>query len=296
MSGLKTNFDWNQLRAFIATVEAGSITAAAASLGTTQPTISRQITSLEERLGLTLLERGPRGMTLTAPGEALLRDAKQMYEAANRISTAAADHANTTEGVVTISASDAICVYRLPRIIAELRQIAPGIELRVMSENQTANLIQREADIAVRHYRPQQPDLIAKVILDSHAYLYASHAYLEARGRPETIADLVGKDFIGFGDPVHLQEVFQKLGVSLSEANFRLIANSWSGAWELAKADLGLAFMMKEIGERTDGMERLLVDETKQSMTYWLVAHRELRNNPRLRVVFDHLALRLSEM
>lgn len=287
-------FDWNQLRAFVTTVEAGSITAAARVLGATQPTISRQISSLEEQLGLTLIERGPRGMILTAPGEALLRDAKAMSEAAARISVSASDHSSTMEGVVSISASEAICLYRLPEIVEELRSVAPGIELHIVSEDGVSDLIRREADIAIRHMRPQQSDLIAKVILESAAYLYASSRYLDGQGRPKTLEDLSDQDFIGPDIGKMLPEILSSVGVTITDRNVRVLTNSWPGSWELVKRDLGYCLMMKEVGDRTPGVERVFPDVVFQSMTYWLVSHRELRNNPRIRLVYDLLAKRFG--
>jgi len=295
MSSSMRRFDWNQLRAFVTTVEAGSITAAARILGATQPTISRQISSLEEQLGLTLIERGPRGMILTAPGEALLRDAKAMSEAAARISVSASDHSSTTEGVVSVSASEAICLYRLPEIIEELREVAPGIELHVLSEDGMSDLIRREADIAIRHIRPQQSDLIAKVVLESNAFLYATSNYLEQHGRPKALGDLSQHQFIGPCVGKTLPEILESVGVEISDRNVRLLSNSWGGSWELVKRDLGFCLMMKEVGDRTPEVERVFPDIIFQPMTFWLVSHRELRNNPRIRIVYDLIAKRLAK-
>nr|WP_070959244.1 LysR family transcriptional regulator [Hyphomonas sp. Mor2] len=287
-------FDWNQLRAFIATIDEGSITGAAKALKTTQPTISRQIKSLEDQLGVTLIERGPRGMMLTAPGESLLRDARLMQDAATRISLSASDHSTTAEGSVSVSASEAICLYRLPPIANELRQIAPGIELQILSENGVSDLMRREADIAIRHVRPQQADLIARVILESRAYLYASTEYLDRKGRPNQLSDLRDQDFIGPDNGRSLPEILSENGVEIFDENVRLASNSWATCWELAKQSCGYCLMMKEVGDATPGVERVFSETVFQEMTYWLVSHRELRNNPRIRTVYDLLAKRLS--
>jgi DNA-binding transcriptional LysR family regulator len=83
-------FDWNQVRAFLATSEEGSLSAAARALNQTQPTLSRQVTGLEQSLGVTLFERGHRQVRLTVAGLELLEHVRAMAEAANLILSPAA--------------------------------------------------------------------------------------------------------------------------------------------------------------------------------------------------------------
>src|SRR5688500_1881638 len=95
-------FDWNRARAFLATAEEGSLSAAARALGMTQPTLGRQVTALEEELGIALFERVGRGLTLTAGGLDLLDHVRGMGEAASRLSLSAAGQSQTIEGSITI--------------------------------------------------------------------------------------------------------------------------------------------------------------------------------------------------
>jgi len=155
-------------------------------------------------------------------------------------------------------------------------------------------LMRREADIAVRHVRPQQADLIARVILESRAFLYASTEYLDRKGRPNQLSDLSDQDFIGPDNGRGLAEILSENGVEVSDENVRLASNSWATGWELAKQGCGYCLMMREVGDVTPGVERVLSETVFQEMTYWLVSHRELRNNPRIRTVYDLLAKRLS--
>ena len=121
-----SSFDWNQIRAFLATVEHGSLSAAAKVLGQTQPTLSRQITSLEDRLGVTLFERGTRSMVLTDAGAELLEPVRHMAEAANQVARIATGQNQSAEGTVSITSSDAMAIYALPQCIADLRQHHPA--------------------------------------------------------------------------------------------------------------------------------------------------------------------------
>lgn len=114
-------FDWNQVRAFLAASEEGSLSAAARALHQTQPTLSRQVTSLERALGVTLFERGHRKLQLTAAGLELLEHVRVMAEAANRVSLAASGQSQAIEGRVCITATEMLATYYLPQVLRKLR-------------------------------------------------------------------------------------------------------------------------------------------------------------------------------
>ena len=168
------SFDWNQVRAFLATVEEGSLSAAARALGQTQPTLSRQVSGLEQDLGVTLFERGPRTMTLTDAGVELVDHVRAMGEAAAYLSLAASGQSQAIEGHVSITATDMMATYLLPTMLNRLRESAPNIIVELIASNDVRDLIKREADIAIRHARPDQADLIAKLVGNVSAQLYAS--------------------------------------------------------------------------------------------------------------------------
>ena len=195
-----TSFDWNQARAFLATAEEGSLSAAARALGLTQPTLGRQVAGLEETLGVLLFDRVGRSLVPTEAGLSLLEHVRAMGEAANRVSLAASGRSQAIAGHVCISASDVVAQYMLPPVIGELRRKAPEIEIELVASNTVSDLRRREADIAIRHIRPEEPDLIARLVRETTARLYAATSWLEENGRPKTAGDLAGASFVGFGD------------------------------------------------------------------------------------------------
>jgi DNA-binding transcriptional LysR family regulator len=77
-------------------------------------------------------------------------------------------------GVVSVSASDAVAAHLLPPLVRQLREQEPGIAIEVISSNALSDLLRREADIAIRHVKPEQPDLIARLIREAVANFYAS--------------------------------------------------------------------------------------------------------------------------
>ena len=114
------DFDWNQARAFLATAEEGSLSAAARALGVTQPTLSRQVSALEEKLGITLFERGPRMTSLTSAGLEVLDHVRAMHEAAAKLSLSASGQSQAVAGLVRIATTDTLACCHLPNMLLRL--------------------------------------------------------------------------------------------------------------------------------------------------------------------------------
>ncbi|MGI9505950.1 MAG: LysR family transcriptional regulator [Geminicoccaceae bacterium] len=294
MSWQLVAFDWNQVRAFLATVEEGSLSAAARALGLTQPTLRRQVASLEEELGVVLFERVSGSMSLTPSGLELLDHVRAMRDAAHRISLTASGQSQTIAGKVSITASDVFSVYILPPVLKRLRQLAPDLDIDVVATNDIRNLQLREADIAIRHVRPEQPDLIARLLREAKGHFYASTSYLEEHGRPGSPQELTNHAFVSFGDADRMVGYMQALGFPITKKNFRLGSENGIVAWELTRQGFGIAPMMEDIGRITPGVERILPDMEPIVFPIWLTAHRELHSSRRIRLVFDTLANDLS--
>ncbi len=283
------NFDWNRARAFLVTAEEGSLSAAARALGLAQPTLGRQVAALEEELGVALFERGARGLELTPGGLDLLGHVRSMGSAASDLSLAASGRSSNIEGEVAITATEVVAAYWLPQVICALRREHPGIRVEVIASNQAKDLRRREADIAIRSFRPTQPNLIAKKLADIEAYLYAASAYLDDIGRPQTPDDLAGADFIGFERGDVLMAALQSIGFKLTPDSFPILSENHLVQWELVKAGAGIGVMPAEVGDRESRVERVLPGLGPLVGEEWIVAHRELRSSRRIRTVFDFL-------
>lgn len=288
------SFDWNQARAFLATAEEGSLSAAARALELTQPTLGRQVTALEQELGIALFERVGRSLELTPSGVELLEHVRAMRDAANRVSLTASGQSQTIEGRVCITASDIFSVYVLPPALKRLRELAPRLTIDVVATNDIRDLQRREADIAIRHVRPEQPDLIARLLKDTNAYFYASTSYLDRRGRPDTIKDLTAHDFISLGDVDRMIGYMKEFGLPLTRENFRVSSENGVFAWKLVRQGFGIVPMSEIVGDRTTEVERLLPNMKPFAVPIWLTTHRELHSSRRIRLVYDTLADHLS--
>ncbi|MBQ0920787.1 LysR family transcriptional regulator [Hydrogenophaga aromaticivorans] len=286
--------DWNQLRAFLETAETGSLSAAARKLGLTQPTLSRQVAAIEQRMGVTLFERVGKAMALTPTGLDLLEHARAMGAAAQALSLAATGRSQAVGGVVSVSATDMVAAQLLPPLVRQLREQEPGIAIEVISSNALSDLLRREADIAIRHVKPDQPDLIARLIREATASFYASEDWVKIHGHPRTAEDAVHLPFVGSDRSGQFLAYLRMHGLPLSEANFSSYSDHSVAHWALVRQGMGIGAMMDEIARDTPGMVRVLDDLPPVRFPIWLVSHRELRTSRRIRVVFEALAQGLA--
>ncbi len=290
MARFSPNFDWNQARAFLTTAEEGSLSAAAHKLGQTQPTLSRQVAGLEIDLGVLLFERVGRGMTLTQSGHELLEHFTKMGQAAESISLTASGQSQTVEGRVSITASDIMATYFLPDAIKELRDIAPGIEIELVVANEISDLQRREADIAIRHIRPEQPELVGKLLGQAEGCVYGSVDYFTRFGTPQNMTDFNAATFVSYGSAEEFISYMNKLGASLSTQNVKYCVGHGVAGWEMVKKGLGLGAMMRTLAESTPDIHPVLPKQTTMRFPIWLIAHKELHTGKRFRIVFDFLA------
>ncbi|MCA9566641.1 MAG: LysR family transcriptional regulator [Myxococcales bacterium] len=283
------DFDWNRARAFLVTAEEGSLTAAAAALNTTQPTIGRQVTALEAELGVVLFERVGNRLQVTDAGLDLLEHVRAMGEAATRFSLRAAGEGEVAEGLVAITASDTITAHLLPPILARIREEHPRIVLELVASNDVRDLTRREADIAVRNTRPDQPGLVARRLPDATARPYATPGHLEAVG-----GDLLAATYIGFDRDERLLAVYRHHGLDVPGEQLAITSRSHLAQWALARRGLGICIMMEAVGDADPGMVRVSPD-IALPVPMSLISHPEVHTARPVRVVFDALADGLTE-
>ena len=290
-----STIDWNHIRGFHATAVAGSLSAAARHLGLTQPTLSRQVLALEADLGVTLFERRGRKLVLTRTGTELLDHIRIMGEAADTLVLAASGRAQEIGGRVCISATDTMAACILPEIVARIRSEAPQITIAIIASNEFSDLHRGEADIAIRHVRPDRPGLVGRHIRDTEAGFYASADWVACHGLPGSLADLAGAGLMGFDDP-RFSEFLREIGIPIATEDLRIVSESAFVIWEMVKRGMGVAVMLREVAEQTPGMVNLLPDMAPIPVPIWLVTHQELETSPRVRIVQTILAEELARI
>jgi DNA-binding transcriptional LysR family regulator len=295
MDWRSVKFDWNHARSFLVTAEEGSLSAAARALGMSQPTLSRQVSALEKELGVVLFERIGLGLTITPSGLELLQKVRLMGDAASQFSLLANGHSQQLEGNVCISASEVYAMFWLPKIIAKLRLLEPKINIEIIATNDASDLRKREADIAVRNFRPTQPELIARKIKDVNAKLYASPSYLKSINKIIELEDLDQANFISFDSSGLLLKGLREMGLNLNSENFNHLSDNFIVHWELVKQGLGIGIMPQDIGDLEPKVQQVLPSFNSINYPVWLTTHRELHTNSRVRMVFDLLGEELAK-
>lgn len=284
------SFDWNQVRAFLATAEEGSLSAAARALGQTQPTLSRQVSALEDALGVTLFERAGRAMALTSAGRDLLDHVRVMADAATRISLTASGQSQNIEGRVVITATGHVATWYLPPILKKIQAAAPNLRIDILPSNEVRDLTRREADISIRHARPEQVDLIAKLVAETQAHLYAAQSYLDQFGPIRDLKDLARARFIGLDRTEEIIAAMAQFGLDLTPDQFQYNSPNGNVLYELVRMGLGVSILTKDIETYADTVRSILPEAFGIPIPVWLVTHRELHTSKRIRVVYDILA------
>src|SRR6202142_3193632 len=190
--------DWHLFRAFLAVVREGSLSSAARVLGTTQPTMGRQVAALEASLGVKLFTRSLDGLSPTEAGLRLIPSSEAMAAAVEAAQRSATGEVDEERGAVRITASEVIGGEVLPSILAGFHGQHPRISVELALSNRNEDLLRGDADIAVRMVRPTQGALVAKRIGRIDVGLYCHRRYLKVHTMPRRLEDLRQHAVIGY--------------------------------------------------------------------------------------------------
>lgn len=285
-----SDFDWSLVQAFLAVAETGSLSGAARLLGRSQPTLGRQVKALETQLGAELFHRQPRGFALTQTGAELVGPSRAMRDAVHQIALTAGGQQARLEGTVRITASVATSAMHLPAIIADIRRLEPQIAIELVPSDDTSNLLFREADIAVRMYRPTQLDLVTQHIGEIPLSVFAAKSYLAERGMPVSVQELMTHDFVGFDVSTLIIDGFKQEGVAVDRDFFKTRCDDNIAYWELVRAGCGIGFAQADIGRNDPLITEIDLAFSLPTLPIWLTAHEAMRQTPRIRRVWGLLA------
>ena len=284
---------WDLYRTLLAVLEEGSLSGAARQLGMTQPTVGRQVETLERLLGVPLFTRSQLGLAPTDAARALRPHAEQLRAAAAALSRAVGGSADEVRGAVRITAAEVIGIEVLPPILAALKDTHPGLELELVLSDRVQNLLQREADIAVRMVQPTQDALVVRRVGRIGLGLHARADYLARRGTPATMADLDGHALIGFDTEAPFIRLLQT-DLPVHRGMFSLRTDSNLAQLAAIRAGFGIGFCQNALARRGGDVVRVLADHVALHLETCIVMHEDLRDVRRYRVVFDALVEGLS--
>ncbi|HEY2780730.1 MAG TPA: LysR family transcriptional regulator [Steroidobacteraceae bacterium] len=287
---------WDLYRSFLAVLRLGSLSAAARSLGLTQPTIGRHITQLQESLGRRVLfTRSQTGLMPTAAAHELRPHAEDMAAAAAAFVRMASANLEETAGVVRLSAADVMGVEVLPPILAEFRHRHPNTVIELSLSNQLADLLRRDADIAVRMVRPKQKALLARRVGKVSLGFHAHRRYLERHGHPERLEDLSHHALIGFDRTLPFSNLLDAVPLPVTRELFAFRCDNDLAQIAALRAGFGIGICQTGIARRDPDLLPLLSKQFKVDMEIWIVMHNDLKRISRMRSLFEHLAVNLAQ-
>jgi len=286
--------DWTLWRSFRAVLRTGSLSAAARSLGLTQPTLGRHIAELEARLGVALFTRAPDGLRPTATAAELGPEAEAMAATAASLLRLASGEAEGERGTVRLAASEMVGAEVLPPILGAFRAAHPGVTTELVLSNITEDLLRRQADIAVRMVRPTQGALVARRIGTTRVGLHAHRRYLDAHGTPSTMEALRDHATIGFDTETPAIRALLATGLGFTRDMFAFRTDSDLAALALVRAGNGIGVCQRGIARRDPHLVHVLPEGFALDLDVWVVMHEDLRAVRRMRLMFDHLADHLA--
>jgi DNA-binding transcriptional LysR family regulator len=287
---MKPNVNWHLFPTLLALADHGSLLAAARHLGLSQPTVGRQLAELERQCGMVLFERTARGLRATDNARSLLPHARRMAEEAAALERSLQASQTTVAGTVRLTASQPVATVLLPPLIARLAHAWPQIQIELVATNAISNLLEREADIALRMVRPEQGSLIARRIAAVRMTACAHADYLHRHGTPTTITDLSAHRLVGQDRETDLIRGFAAMGAPVSPQRFAFRSDDFVVYAKAVEAAIGVGFMARYLAAAAPGVVQLLADLPLPELPLWLTAHRELQSSPRIRAVWDFLA------
>lgn len=264
---------WDNLRIFLSVTRNSSIRGAAISLGITHATVSRRITILEDTLGNSLFERKREGQCLTPLGLRILPIAESIEEGFAEIDRLAFFAESGLSDTVKLSLSESLFSAILHTPIDDFMQLYPMIRLDIIASDLISNLAQREADVVIRITNNPPDTAYGRKMADSPLALYASHEYITNRPKLDR---WIAIDYAPARKPVISARVV---------AN----ANSATLAARLIRSGRGLGLLPCFLGDTDPELERVREVDLIPDMQIWVLTHEDIRLNPRVRVLMDHL-------
>ena len=283
------NVPWGLIRSFLVVAREGSLSAAARALRVSQPTLSRDVQAIEAHTKLNLFKRSPQGLTLTDAGQALVESATKMDEFSTVFERQAAGLSTELKGDIRISANEIMGIFILPAVITQFRLEHPGVNVEIVITNQASSLSKREADIALRMFRPTQPDLVARRLPDMPLGFYAHEDYVRDYGIPVSIDEFKKHNIIGMDLGLEFIDGAKAMGVQFVRDDFCLRTDNLLMQINLARNAGGIVGTHVGLAAHWPELTQVLDWVPLPALELWVVCHADTQYNARIREFRNYL-------
>lgn len=287
--------DWDKLRIFHAAAEAGSFTHAAQTLHLSQSAISRQVSALEQDVGVPLFHRHARGLILTEQGEILYRTAHDVLMKLENVRSKLADSKEKPSGRLRVTTTVGLGTGWLMERIQEFIELYPDVQLQLILDNEELDLTMRHADCAIRLRQPQQPDLIQRRLFTVHMHVYASAAYVAKYGKLSSLEQLDEHRIITFGEmaPSYLTSLNWLEIAGRTDGSERVSAlqvNNLQSIRRAVERGIGIGVLPDYMVDKDAGLVQMVPDlEETPSFDTFFCYPEALKNSAKLHVFRDFL-------
>ena len=292
--------DWDKLRIFHAVALSKSLTRAGETLNLSQSAVSRQISALEEKMGIALFHRHARGLVLSEQGEILMRAVSEMVTKLQQTEITLAEATLRPKGPYKITVPATFGTLWLSAQMKEYTDLYPDIAVTLVCEDRELDLTIREADAAIRFHPARHPDLVQVPIMRLRNSLYASNDYLRAYGLPTSLADLANHKLLGFEKASSSILPFPEVNWLFEQPTTRHLTpffkvNSLIAMRTAVKQGMGIAALPDYLVHRTRHISRVLPDVEGPVTEAWYVYPMELKNSKRIAVFRQFITLKIAE-
>lgn len=282
-------FDWDDLRYFLAVARTGRLTAAAQRMCTDHATISRHVTALEQKLGVKLFARSPRGYSLTDAGERLLVHAEAIESSAAKAQNEIAGEKLSLSGAVRVGAPDGFGAHFLAPRIGELTARHPRLEVQLVAMPRIFSLSKREADIAIGLERPDRGRLFSRKLADYTLHVYASRRYLKSNAPIADRNALRQHPMIGYIPELIFTPELDYITDIADNLTPRLSSTNLFAQMRATEAGAGLCILPDFMACGAKGLIQVLPAEVELVRTFWIMAHLDSRDSTRIQTVMSFI-------
>ncbi|TYC55720.1 LysR family transcriptional regulator [Rhodobacterales bacterium] len=281
--------DWDKLRIFHAAAQAGSFTHAGDALHMSQSAVSRQVSALEQDLGVALFHRHARGLLLTEQGELLYRTASDVLMKLEAVQTSLTDSKEKPSGILRVTTTVGLGSTWLTSRIKNFIDLYPDVDLHLIFDDDELDLGMREADVAIRLRQPTQPDLIQRKLFTVHFHVYAAPEYLQRFGAPASIEDLDNHRIVTFGEqaPAYLRSMnwLETAGRPSGEPRRSVLkVNNLVAIKRAVQTSVGIAILPDYIIDKATNLVPVISEQEDKvpSFDTYFVYPSELKNTARV--------------
>ncbi|MEG3766483.1 LysR family transcriptional regulator [Alteromonas sp. 14N.309.X.WAT.G.H12] len=282
--------NWDDLRLFLVLARNGRVGLAAKGAGVDPTTLIRRVKKLEDALSCTLFELTKKGYVLTSQGTRLV---KYIEKAEHHLLQAQQELSGDREhlsGTIRVSVSEGFGTWFLAPLLADFKQRYPAIGIELVATSGFLNLNKREADMAILLEKPTNGQLYTQRLTDYELYLYCHQTLLDTYGTPHDTSELGAFNLVSYVPDLLYAPQLKFIEESALSNLQALRSTSINAQYQMLLHGAGVGILPAFIGRNAPALKRILADEIRIQRTFWLVTHRETREQARFKTFVHWLS------